>query len=237
MSQTLNLYRLQQTDTQIDLAQARLQMIQNGLDDNSELDLAKEKFNFSDILFKSSESSLKQAEADATSQRIKIEQIESSLYSRKGHSPKELIDLQNDLASLKRHLIILEDIQLETMLLVEETTSSHHEMLASLQVIQENLVERDRIYQEEQKRILEELERLSSERAAVVNSIPQDALNLYDQLRLHRRGLAVAVISENSCSACGSGLSAAQIQSSRSSGQMMDCPSCGRILYGSKLFS
>jgi predicted nucleic acid-binding Zn-ribbon protein len=78
-----------------------------------------------------------------------------------------------------------------------------------------------------------ELDKFFSERAAAAGPIPEDALRLYDQLRQQRRGLAVAAIRDNSCSACGSGLTAAQMQSSRASSQMAFCPSCGRILYGS----
>ncbi len=78
-----------------------------------------------------------------------------------------------------------------------------------------------------------DLERFFIERNAVAGAIPAAELSLYDQLRQQRRGVAVAVISDNSCEACGSTLSLAQIQSARSSGQVMFCPSCGRILYGS----
>jgi predicted nucleic acid-binding Zn-ribbon protein len=233
MSQTLSLYRLQQIDSQIDRAQIRLQCIQNTLEDDAELRLANELADSTKSVLQSADRALKQAEADAQSQRTKIEQTQASLYGDKGHSPKELLDLQNDVASLKRHLNTLEDIQLEAMLAVEESLSAQQAAQADLLTAQEQSSEQNRRLNEEQNTLQKELEKLFSERAAVAGSIPPDALFLYDQLRQQRRGLAVAVISENSCSACGSGLSAAQIQSSRASGQMAQCPSCGRILYGS----
>ncbi len=233
MSQTLSLYRLQQADSQIDRAQARLQAIQKTLDDDAELRLANERADSASASSQSADQALKQAEADAQSQRIKIEQIEASLYGGKGHSPKELLDLQNDAASLKRHLATLEDIQLEAMLAAEESTSDNQAAQADLLVAQNRSAEQNRDLHEEQNILQKELEKLFAERAAVAGPIPPDALGLYDQLRKERRGIAVAVISENSCSACGAGLSAAQMQSSRASGQVALCPSCGRILYGS----
>ncbi len=233
MSQTLSLYRLQQIDSQIDRAKARLETIQKTLDDDAELLLAIERADSTKCICQSADRALKQAETDAQNQRIKIEQTEASLYGGKGHSPKELLDLQNDVAALKRHLTTLEDIQLEAMQAAEEAASIHQAAQADLLAAQAHSVEQSRGLQEEQSALQKELEKLSAERAAVAGPIPADSLDLYDQLRQQRRGIAVAVISENSCSACGSGLSAAQMQSSRASGHMALCPSCGRILYGS----
>ncbi|HEX7541997.1 MAG TPA: hypothetical protein VF352_07690 [Anaerolineales bacterium] len=233
MSQTLSLYRLQQADSQIDRTQARLQAIHKTLEDDAELSLAKERADTTNAICYCAEQALKQAEVDGQNQRIKIEQTEASLYGGKSHSPKELLDLQNDVASLKRHLTTLEDIQLEAMLAAEKSMSAHQVAQAELLAVQNHSAERNRSLQEEQTALQKELEKLFSERAAVTGPIPLDALGLYDELRQQRRGIAVAVISENSCSACGSGLSAAQMQSSRASKQMALCPSCGRILYGS----
>ena len=233
MSQTLSLYRLQQADSQIDRAQARLQAIQKTLDDDADLRLASERADSTNVIRQSADQALEQAEMDARNQRIKIEQTEASLYGGKGHSPKELLDLQNDVAALKRHMVTLEDVQLEAMLAAEEATSAHQAAQGNLLAAQNHSAEKNQGLHEEQTTLQKELEKLFAERAAVAGPIPPDALGFYDQLRQQRRGIAVAVISDNSCSACGSGLSAAQMQSSRSSGDMALCPSCGRILYGS----
>jgi predicted nucleic acid-binding Zn-ribbon protein len=232
MSQTLSLYRLQQVDSQIDRAQVRLQAIQKMLADDAELRMTKERADSANAKCQSADLSLKQAEADAQSQRIKIEQTESSLYGGKGHSPKELLDLQNDVAALKRHLITLEDIQLEAMLATEESLTANQNAQADLLAAQNHSTEQNRDLHEEQNMLQKEMEKLQAERTAVAGPIPPNAISLYEQLRQQRRGIAVAIISENSCSACGSGLSAAQRQASRASGQMALCPSCGRILYG-----
>ncbi len=233
MSQTLSLYRLQQVDSQVDRAQVRMQSIQKTLENDSELRQAKERADSMNGACQSADDALKKAEADAHNQRIKLEQTEASLYSNKGHNPKELQDLQNDVAALKRHLVTLEDIQLEAMLLVEKTIADNLVAQVDLSVIQEHSAEHKRGLREELATTQKELEKLFNERIAVAGPIPPGAIDLYNELRHLRRGIAVAVISENSCSACGAGLSAAQMQSSRASEQMALCPSCGRILYGS----
>jgi len=233
MSQTLSLYRLQQIDSQIDRTQVRLQAIQKILEDNAELQLASEQVQSSDANYKSAEQVLKQAEVDVQHQHIKIEQTEASLYSGTTHSPKELQDLQNDVAALKRHKATLEDQQLEAMLAVENTEIAYHSAQENLQGVRNRLVDQNRSLQQELGTLQKEIDRLTTERNATAGAIPIDAIGLYDQLRQERRGLAIATISDNSCDACGSTLSLAQMQSARSSGQMTLCPSCGRILYGS----
>jgi predicted nucleic acid-binding Zn-ribbon protein len=232
MSQTLSLFRLQQIDTQINRVQTQLQTIQAQLSDDAELHHAEINAQTCTSLYQSALEAVRKAETDAQIQCIKIEQTEASLYGGKGHSPKELLDLQNDLASLKRHLDTLEDVQLEAMVAVEESTAAHTAAQADLAAVQSHSAKQNQSLIEEQSLLRKELDKLFAERAAVSGPIPKEALGLYDQLRQQRRGIAVAAISDKSCSACGSGLSAAQMQSSRSSDQMALCPSCGRILYG-----
>ncbi len=232
MSQTLSLYRLQQIDSQMDHLQARLQEIQNALDDDTELRQINGMAEKAEARFQSAEHALKQAERDVENQQIKIEQTQSDLYGGKSHSPKELQDLQNELASLKRYLIILEDRQIDAM---QESETAEAELKLMHSQVSEALDSRavlGRGFHQEQATINNELERLLVEHNAVAEAIQPTDLVLYNQLRQRRRGVAVAVIGDNSCGACGSTLSPAQIQSARSSDRMMLCPSCGRILYG-----
>jgi predicted nucleic acid-binding Zn-ribbon protein len=233
MSQTLNLYRLQQIDSQIDRANSRLQAIRKILEDSTDLQQAMDENQLSDTAFVSAERNLKQAERDAQNLHIKIEQIESNLYSGTTHNPKELQDLQNDLAALKRHRITLEDQQLDAMINLEKAEATVHAAKSKLQVVRNRLEDQNRVLDQEQEGLLKEIDKLVTERNAATSTIPAESMELYSQLRQQKSGLAIATISDNSCDACGSTLSPAQIQSARSSSQMALCPSCGRILYGS----
>ena len=233
MSQTLSLYRLQQIDTQIDRAQTRLQAIQKALEDDIFLHQGREKMEAAETRHQSAQRVLKQAETDVQAQNIKIEQVDSGLYGGTVHNPKELQDLQNDAAALKRHLATLEDHQLEAMLELEEAESATKTARAELQVVEARWMEQNRSLHDEQSSLQREIEKLNTERSAASNTIPTDAMRLYDQLRQQRRGIAVASISDNACGACGSTLTQAHIQTARSAGQIALCPSCGRILYGS----
>jgi predicted nucleic acid-binding Zn-ribbon protein len=233
MNQTLSLYRLQQIDIQIDRLQARVQAIQDILDNDAELRRLNDQVMTVQAQYDQTEQALKQAEGNVHDQLIKIEQTQSSLYGEKSHSPKELQDLQNDLASLKRHLVVLEDLQIEAMITSETNEADLKSAQEKLLAGQGDRADKNKGFLVEQGTLKTELDRFFVERNAVAGTIPPTELALYDQLRQQRRGIAVAVIGDKSCGACGSTLSLAQIQSARSSGQMTLCPSCGRILYGS----
>lgn len=232
MGQTLSLYRLQQTDSQIDRAQARLTAIQKILDDDVELRSAKQAHEVANLQRLSAEQKLNEAEASVQNQRIKIEQTDASLYNGKGHSPKELQDLQNDLISLKKRLALLEDSQLDCMQALEDAEKQARNTQASLSAAEKNSEEQNQTFNDEKFSLQKEMQKLLAERSANAGSIPVEPLTLYDKLRQQRRGIAVAIISDKSCSACGSSLSLAQIQASRSPLHIELCPSCGRILYG-----
>ena len=105
----MGLYRLQQVDSQIDGIKARQQSIRETLQNDLKLQTATQAFNSADTNYKDTSRTLKQTEAEVEKQRIKIEQTESSLYSGRVQNPKELQDLQKDVASLKKYLETLEE--------------------------------------------------------------------------------------------------------------------------------
>ena len=231
MSAALGLYRLQQVDSQIDQIQARLRAIQETLENDEALRAANEHFTVATDSYKEAERLLKQSEADVEKQQIKIEQTEASLYGGKVHNPKELQDLQKDAASLKRHLETLEERELEAMIAAETAEKVLQAAKLDLERVQSRLKEQHKDLAQESETLRKHLERLHSERQAVVTDITGQTLTVYDQLGKQKRGLAITAIADNSCEACGTTLTASQQQSARSTSQLFHCPTCGRILY------
>jgi predicted nucleic acid-binding Zn-ribbon protein len=210
----------------------RLQEIQKILDDDSDLRQLNEQAGKADTRCQSADRALKLAELNVQNQLIKIEQTQSNLYGGKSHSPKELQDLENDVGALKRFLVILEDRQIDAMQESETAEGDRQLAYGKVKSTLDFRADLGKVLLQEQETIKNELDRFLVEYNAVAGAIQETDLSLYKQLRLKRRGVAVAVIGDNSCGACGSTLSLAQIQTARSSDHMMLCPSCGRILYG-----
>lgn len=231
MSAALGLYRLQQVDSQVDQIQARLRTIQQTLENDAQLRRANENLASAEGKHKEAERLLRLSEGEVEKQRIKIEQAEASLYGGKVHNPKELQDLQKDVASLNRYLETLEERQLEAMIAAE--TAQHELQMAKtdLELIHSSLKEQNKDLTQESEMHQKDLERLHSERRAVVTDIAAQALGLYAELRKQKRGLAITTIADDSCEACGTTLTPSQQQNARSTSQLFHCPTCGRILY------
>jgi hypothetical protein len=231
MSAALGLYRLQQVDSQMDRIRARLKMIQETLENDLELRSATEAVAAAESKHKESERALRQSEAEVEKQRIKIEQAEASLYGGQVHNPKELQDLQKDVVSLKRYHETLEERELDAMAAAETTENELQRSREKLESIRSNLGRQNRDLAIESEALNRDLERLESERKAVMSDLDAPAVNAYNLLRQQKRGIAVTVISDSSCSACGTTLTASQLQSVHSTSQLFNCPTCGRILY------
>jgi uncharacterized protein len=231
MSAALGLYRLQQVDSKMDHALTRLKTIQQTLENDKELRNSTERCIEAENRYKETERLVKQSEQEVEKQRIKIQQTEASLYGGLVHNPKELQDLQKDVASLKKHLETLEERELEAMEASEKAEQELKLAQADLEQVKASKGEEFRNLSEESTVLNRDLERFSSERLAVVTDLTPPSINSYEQLRKLRRGLAVTTLSDGACAACGTTLTASQQQSAHSTSQLFYCPSCGRILY------
>ena len=231
MSQISILYRLQQIDSQLYNARSTLESVESKLADNSLIQAAQQTVTLTEQKYQSELKVLHDAENKSYDIRVKIELSESSLYGGKIQNPKELQDLQNEIASLKRLIITREDHELEAMMAVEEAEANLTHFIEEMKAIQGKLIENNSVLNGEKTKLLEQIERLESERKATLPPITANDLTLYEQLRKVRKGVAVVKISSRACGACGATLTAALIQSSQSLGQLVRCPSCGRILY------
>ncbi len=231
MSQISILYRLQHIDTQLDSARNLLLNVEKELADNSPVEHAQQNVSQAEQKYQAEQIRQRDAENKSYAVRVKIEISESSLYGGKIQNPKELQDLQNEIASLRRQIITLEDNELEAMMSVEEAETSLTHAKRTMNEVQASQIEQHARLAGELTRLQGQIERLESERNATLPPISASDLSLYEQLRKSRNGVAVAKISSRACGACGTTLTAALVQSTQLTGQLVRCPTCGRILY------
>ncbi len=231
MSQVLNLYRLQKIDTRRDQISSRLTEIDKIMSGNEDLRRARAQSENANQNLQEERKHLHGLEDAVQSQQIKIEENNATLYGGRIHNPKELQDLQNEIAALKRYQVTLEDQQLEAMISLESSEAQSKAALNNLRAAQAQSISTNSTLVGEQTILQKEMDRLETEHQAVITSISSETLKLYERLRQQKRGLAVTTAEDACCDACGATLTAAEWQLARSPGQMSFCPSCGRILY------
>lgn len=231
MSRAFKLFRLQQTDTQLDQANARLAEIERRLAQNAVLQAAIQGREQARAAAHATHTALRSAEEEVAAQQKRIEQNQASLYGGKVSNPKELQDLQLESEAFARRLSELEDVQLNAM-------DAHEQEQANLKAAEENLeavkaqqaVEHTALL-EEQAGLQEEAARLLSQRASAREGVEATELGTYESLRASKNGVAVAKVQSDTCSACGAELSAARAQAARSADELTRCDNCKRILY------
>jgi len=231
MSEALDLYRLQQLDSQIDQITTRIEVIDKALSDDRSVRRAKKIFEKAQAEAKEIRITLRQVEDKVEAQRIKRKTTQTSLFSGKIKNPKELEDLQMESEALKRYITQLEDEQLEAMIAYESAEKAENQALKDLEQAKGTAIEENAEMLGERDKIQEDLERFLREKEAVLQSIPVENIRLYQKLRKLKRGAAVTTISDGGCSICGQALTPADQQSIRASNRLIFCPSCGRILF------
>lgn len=230
-SASFHLFQLQKIDLLIDQNLHQEKSINLALSNNPALKAAEKDLEEAKMVFLRSSSDLKQTEEAAQAKQIKIEQSESSLYKGSITNPKELSDLQAEIASLKKSLMQIEEVQLQQMAALEEA-EKHFE---SVKVEHETAVkkaesENSTLYSDLQS-VVKNLEKLTVEREVAIQQLSAESISVYENLRKAKNRIAITQVEDESCSVCGSELRPTEIQKSKSSTSVAFCPGCGRILY------
>lgn len=229
MNESSHLYRLQCLDSEADARRQRLREIEAALGESEMLRQARRAVE--DIQAQAQRCVLRQRDLELQVQGLadKIARSEQHLYNGTIKNPKELDDLQKDIASLRRRRQQLEDELLEVMIEREEVEKAHTqaqeylgEVEAGWSAQQANLLsERDAL----QGRLVE----IERARATLLTQIEDDILSTYQQLRRRKGGVAVAQVLDGACGACGVALSPG-LEWQLRQGKQARCSNCERIL-------
>ncbi len=231
MSTTAELYALQEVDSAVDACERELAQVRARLDEPEEVAQARAEVARVEVELEAARRRLRELETAATDLKARMAPIEQRLYSGAVRHPKELQGLQDELNMYRRQLDHIEDDELAAMEALEGTT-------AALAAARERLAALESAWREEQARLhqrerelLAQRDRLQQQRQARAGRVPPSFLALYERLRPLKRGQAVARIERGVCADCRITLPTTVQQRARAGAQVLQCPSCERILY------
>lgn len=229
MSVAKQLYQLQEVDLELESKEQAVKRITGQLGESEALAnarnrLAQEQKRLEELSHQ--QRSLEWEIDDLTS---KLTTAERDLYSGRIRNPKELSSLQQEAETLKARRNQLEDKTLEIM----EQVDSNRENITSLST---ELKTTESDWQTRQQKLTAELEELRNALAnlrqrqqLLAAGIDSEILELYHKLR-KGKGTAVARVEQGICRGCRISLPVNELQQARS-GSLVQCGSCGRILY------
>ena len=231
MTITADLFALQEVDGAIEACDRELEQLRGRLGDSETLAAARAALAEAEVRRRAAEARTRDVDGEAAGLAAKIAPVEKRLYDGSVRNPKELQGLQEDLEMLHRQRRALEDRQLEAM---EEIEASG----AALAVARKEAEAQEGAWRADQgdllareQELVQEKTRLTARRQTAQARIDGPQLALYERLRRTRRGVAVVRIERGGCTGCRITLPTTVQQRARSGLQVVQCPSCERILY------
>ena len=229
MSRSAKLHALQQTDSEIDQLSGRHSEVMSLLGETGELPTARSRLQDAERELSQWRGSQRDQDLALQSLEGKKKSSEQKLYGGKIRNPKELSDLQEEIASLDRRKGGIEDQLLETMLLIEEGEAEEAAASKSLAAIEARWNADQQDLRTERAALEKRLAELNAVREGQVATIPVADLRSYEHLRPRKRGAAVAVLIGAECQGCMTSVSAARVKEARGD-TLAYCGTCGRIL-------
>jgi predicted nucleic acid-binding Zn-ribbon protein len=230
MPQAEALYNLQEIDLNILRLRRRLEEIATILADNAALNEAQQRVDAAQAALLPLRTKLRDVELEMQSNAQKAKSAEDRMYSGKVQNPKELQDLQNEVASLSRRNDQLETRVLEAMMAIETAEDDLQQKENDLRQITEGLQTQHGDLLEEKQRIEDEIEALSERRERALNAVTAESLKLYNTMHKRKGNQPIARLIGNSCSVCGIQQTNAVVQEVHKRDSLVECSNCGRIL-------
>jgi predicted nucleic acid-binding Zn-ribbon protein len=230
MSKSAGLLQLQALDLELDAHRARLRAIEMALGDDPVVRAAKKGLVETQAQVQVQRAAVQKLEYESQALGEKIAAASERMYSGHVTNPKELQDLQNETVSLKRRQAALEEQQFSAMMAAETAEAQHASSAHQLQQAEAATAAENSALLDERGRLEAEIQRQLMARDGMLGSIFPADLEVYERLRVSKKGRAVAQIDEGACGACGVAPSSSRLQDARQGQLLILCGNCGRIL-------
>jgi len=226
------LYQLQLVDSEHQDKSGWLATVNDGLGESEEVKQAQEAVVDTESSLGHLRTQLRALEIDIAGLNDKLKQNQDRLYGGRIRNPKELSNLQEEAAALRRRRSELEDDQLELLIAIEETEAELAERQARFRQI-EGTWHREQARLRAEKEELElRLAELEEQRDGIRSHIRASDLAFYDGLRARLGGTAVVRLKRGICQACGVDVPTSMALVVERGEGMHECPICGRLLFG-----
>jgi predicted nucleic acid-binding Zn-ribbon protein len=229
MNITRQLYELQEVDLALEAQEQALKQVANQLGESQTVlsargKLASESQRLEELRHK--QHSLEWEIDDITT---KITRAEEELYSGRTQNPKELANLQHEIEILKAKRSELEDGAIEVMEQIEAATLGTDTLKSELKTLEAEWQAQQGRLRADKEHLEAELASLRRKREALAAQVESETAAFYGELK-KQKGTAVARVEQGVCRGCRISLSNAELQRARS-GALIQCSSCGRILF------
>ena len=231
MSVLRQLYQLQLVDSEHQDKSRQLAMVNDGLGESDEVIRAQKAIVETETGLGQLGAQMRALEIEIAGVNAKLKQNQDRLYSGRVRNPKELSNLQEEAAALRRRRSELEDGQLDLMISIEETDAELAERQARFNQIEAAWRDEQSRLQADKDDLELRLLELEEQRDGMRSRIGAADLGRYDGMRPRLGGTAVVRLKKGICTACGVDVPTSMARAVERGDGMNDCPICGRLLF------
>ena len=224
---------IQELDTAIDRLMARMAALETGDDAAAALAEANEAERMmGELRLRLDELSRDQMrfehEIDSMSQKATAE--ERRLYDGSVANARELDSITHEVDNLKKRRSDREDELLALMEIREELEAQERAAGERSEALRARVEEVGSVAADELERLAAELEERSEARAALAETVDAEYLELYEDLRPQKKGVAAVALIDGVCQGCHEQLSSVYVDRLKRVEGPKRCEHCRRIL-------
>lgn len=232
MADIAKLYELQKVDTTWEKVRRRLLQLRKLLVESEELRTRRQAVTDAAAEQQRLLTVQRDAELEAQTLANRIQESETRLMSGQVRNPKELASLQESIEALRRQRESIETSGVEALLLNEEVSAALTQAQAALNQAEAKWKTSQGALLQEETKLKKLFVQCKRQRETLSGTLSSDLLHSYEDLRQRKAGVAVTSIERNMCMACNVQVPTGIASAARNqSGNLILCPSCGRILY------
>ncbi len=229
MSVAKQLYQLQEIDLELESNELALHQIASQLGESQAVIRAQAELKLGHQRLEELEREQHSAEWEIDDLITKLATAEEKLYGGSIRNPKELTNLQHEIDGMKTRRDQLEDKALEIMDQVELTEASVASLSSQLNQLEAEWLSQQQQLSSRMEQLKTIMSDLEHKRQLLLAKIDPQAVEFYHKLKKQKK-TAVAKVEQGICLGCRISLATTELQQARS-GNLVQCSSCGRILF------
>jgi predicted nucleic acid-binding Zn-ribbon protein len=172
------------------------------------------------------------SEADVEQVRARAKRDQQRLDAGQVSSPRELENLQHEIASLEKRQADLEEVELEVLQRLEDVQTLLDSLRRQQAAVELTLAAATSRRDAQWAEIDTEAAELSGQRSVLAPEVPDELLALYEKLRAANGGVGAAALHQRRCQGCRLELNTTDVNRIRAAAEdeVVRCEECGRIL-------
>lgn len=225
------LKQLQETDLALRDHRQRLSKIEQALNNDSAVIAAQKAVEEAQANLTPKQTQLRDLELQVQTTEQKREGSQQRLYSGTVSNPKELQDIEKNIASLKRRQTSLEDTMLSLMVEIENATAIHQSAQETLESTRAESRANNQALVEEKDQLESKIIDLHALRDTLTTALDDDLVVMYEKLRSKMAQRPIATLTDaGTCSICGVRQTNTHAQDIRRTDDFLRCANCNRII-------